>query len=209
MRSFLPIPVLAVLAIAPLAAQRSVTGGVVTYLVRESIPTEANSQTGTWVGVESRLMLGRYSLSIRGLTGTLRGNPPVIDRDARLTSISLRRRFTSWLALGLDAEAHRQSSEVSVPVWRLAGAGATLGAGLGVEGLRAHADMAVLPITSVVAAPHISLATRAEIGLMYRLSRWPIEAQFGYREETVQFPDGVDQRLGGLILGAAVRLGPP
>ena len=42
-----------------------------------------------------------------------------------------------------------------------------------------------------------------------RLSRWPVEAQFGYREETVKFPDAVDLRLGGLILGAALRLGPP
>jgi len=209
MRPIAPVSLLAVLAASPLGAQRSLSGGVVTYLVRESTPTEASSQTGAWVGGEGRVILGKYSLTIRGLTGTLGGNPVRVDRDARLTSFSLRRRFTPWLAVGLDAEAQRQTSDVSVQVWRMGGLGATLAGGLGVTGLEARADLTVMPITSVVASRNISVGTRAEVGLTYRPSRWPVEAQFGYREETVKFPDAVDLRLGGLILGAAFRLGAP
>ena len=208
MKTGVLIPVLAALAVSPLAAQRRLTGGLVTYLVRLSTPTEATSQTGSWVGGEGSATLGRYTLTVRGVSGSLGGNPVRVDRDARVTSISLRRRFAPWLALGLDAEAHRQKSDVSVQVWRMGGVGATLGGGLGVTRLQAHGDVTVLPVTSVVAARDISVGTRVEIGVTYRLSRWPVEAQFGYREETVRFPDAVDLRLGGLILGVGVRLGP-
>lgn len=210
MKALVLLPVLSALVSSPLAAQRTLSGGLVGFLVRESTPTEAKSQTGSWVGAEGRLALGKFTLLVRGLSGSLGGNTRgQPDRDARLTSITVRRRFSSWLALGLDAEAHRQKSDFSVAVWRMAGVGATLGSGLGVTGLDGRADLAVMPISSVVKAKNISLGMRVEVGLTYRLPRWPVEVQFGYREETVKFPDAVDLRLGGLILGAAYRLGSP
>jgi hypothetical protein len=207
-RATIGILVAALVAAGPLVGQQSVAGGVLTYFVRQSTPTEANSQSGSWLGAEGQLALGRTTLRLQGVSGSLGGNPVRVDRDARLTTLSLRYRVTSWASLGVDAEAHRQASSVSVQVWRLFGPGATVKTGLGVEGLEARGDIAVFPVTGVVASRAISVGSRVEVGLAYLPPRVPLEIQFGYREESVSFPDAVNLRFGGLTAGLLLQLGP-
>lgn len=179
--------------------------GALGYFVRQSTPTDASAQTGSWAGVEAQLALGRYTFVARGFGGSLEGTG--LSRDIRVTALAVRRWFGSWLALGLDAEAARRESDQDVEVWRLYGAGATAVTALGSTGLRAMADVTVFPISNTVASREISTAVRAEVGLRYSAPRWPVEARMAYRLEDVAFSDGVDLRFGGVLLGAGVRFG--
>jgi hypothetical protein len=207
MRRIAVVQALLALGGAPLASQVRVAGDVLMYLVREGTPAEAITQSGTWGGAEGRVTLGAYALTLRGLGGSLGGNPARFDRNVRLTTISLRRRLGSSVFVGVDAEAHRLASDVSIAVWRLFGVSAAGGMDLGVRGLRTRADLAYFPLSNAKGSSPVSSAVRAEIGLTYASPRFPLEAQLGYRWENVYFTQAADHRFGAIVVGVGVRLG--
>jgi hypothetical protein len=207
MRHAIVTGLLVAATVAPLAAQAPRTRvGVeaVAQAVRESSPTAAEEQSGSWMGAEVRAVRGRFTGTVRGLFGPLGGNPLRIDRDARQTAVTLRYAVKPWLGVGLDAESLRLASDIATSVWRTYGLGAGVTTGLGVEGVTVHADDGFSLSTSVAKASPIRRATRAEAGLRYEVPRVPVTLRLDYRVTTVDFTDAADLRFGGPVVGVMV-----
>jgi hypothetical protein len=209
MRNAIASGILAAALAAPLAAQAPrlrVSAEGVAQFVRESSPTAAEEQAGTWAGAQVRVEKGRLSGTVRSLFGPLGGNPLRIDRDARVTSLAVRYAVLPWLGVGLDAEALRLAADIATSVWRTYGLGAGVSTGLGLEGFTVHADVGVSLASSVAQALPISRATRAEAGVRYAVPRVPVTLRFDYRVTTVDFTDAADLRFGGPVVGVMVLL---
>ena len=183
------------------------TGGALVYAVRQGSDVEANSRTGTWKGVEVSVQTGRLAVRLSGMTGPLGGASTGLAQDVRETTLGVAYALKPWLEVGVEGEALRLESDLATTVWRLYGVRVGVAQSLGVEGLVGHADFAVYPMTGVVAARALARPMRAEVGLVWAPSRWPVEARFAYRVEHIDFEDTNDLRLAGLLGGIAVRFG--
>ncbi len=193
--------VLALLIGAPLAAQeRGVRAGAVAYFASLGSASQKGYQSGTWVGLEGQVAKGRLALGVRGLRGTLGGDPVREDRDARQTDAWLTVRIQPWLQIGARGKAVAVSTSLANSVWRMYGAGASFSSAIGTPRLRGWADVAVYPITAVVASQNLGTPRSAEVGLAYRPSSAPVEFRFSYLLQTIDFKGALDQRLGGLLL---------
>jgi hypothetical protein len=208
-RGTVVLAILAAAAATPLAAQRDrlrIGGEAVAHFVRESTPTEEREQSGTWVGAQVEVGVGRVSAKLLGLVGPLGGNPLRADRDVRLTALQARYAVLPWLGVGIDAEAMRLHSDLATSLWRTYGVGATISTGLGVEGLSVHVDGGLALGSSVSQAHPIARATRAEAGVAYVFLGAPITVRLDYRVATVDFKDAADLRFGGPVLGVSYTL---
>jgi len=181
------------------------TAGGVVYLARQGSDVEEESRTGTWAGVDVAATTGRFVVRLRGMAGPLGGPAGGLDQDVRETVLSVSMPVRPWLEVGIEGVALRLESELATTVWRLYGARVGLVREIGVEGLRARAELAVYPLTSVKNARALNRPMRAEVGVAWASPRWPVEAHFGYRVESIDFEDTNDLRIAGLVAGLAVR----
>ena len=190
---------------APRAVQLS--GGPLVFAVRQGSDVEAISRTGTWWGAFGTLGVGRITACLLGMTGTLVGASTVLTENVRETVLSASYRLLPWLELGLEGEVVRLKSDLGTTLWRLYGARAGVTERLGFGDLAGRADLAVYPVTGVVAARRLRRPVRAEVGLVWTAPTWPVEMQLAYRVESIDFVDTNDLRLAGLMVSVAVRLG--
>jgi hypothetical protein len=197
--------IVALVAPTPSAAQQRSAIGAVGYFVEQGSTSENASQSGTWVGVEGRVPAGRVLFAARYMAGPLEGNPARVDRAARETQLTIGYRAGRWLTIGAQAKATVIESDLSNSVARMYGVAAAFGSGLGVTGLRARAEVAIYPLSSVVAARELGLPRQVEVGVTYRPSGLPAEVYLSYLMENIDFKDAADLRLGGPLL--SVRLG--
>jgi hypothetical protein len=130
----------------------------------------------------------------------------------RTTAVRVLLAVAPGIAVGVQAEARRFEADAGVTVWRLIGVNARLEPGLGLAGLRALADVSVLPASSVVNGPKLKLALQATIGASFAPRGGPLVLRIGYRferfdvEATAQSPERYEQ-FRGLVAEAGIRLG--
>jgi hypothetical protein len=187
---------------APLAAQgRGLDGGAMAYFVSLGSASEKSYQTGTWFGVEGRYASRRLSFLLRGLRGTLAGDPTREDRDARQTDLALGWRATPWLQLSVQGEAIATSTSLANTVWRMYGLGSGVRVPIGTPRLSGWAELVVYPLTAVEASQPLGTPLRAEVGLAYHPPVMPFEVRFSYLLQSIDLSGALDQRLGGLLLG--------
>ena len=173
-----------------------------------------HEQTGMLVGGSGSLGLGPLRLGVSGGMGTLKSAELSADADVkvRTTAVRLLLAAAPGIAVGVQAEARRFEADAGVTVWRLIGVNARLEPGLGLAGLRALADVSVLPASSVVNGPKLKLALQATIGASFAPRGGPLVFRIGYRFErfdvdaTAQSPERYEQ-FRGLVAEAGIRLG--
>jgi len=92
------------------------------------------------------------------------------------------------------------------------GAGAHLGPALGIPGLRAVADVAFLPASSVGLGPRLTQALQLTGGVVFAPSNGALQLHVAYRFE--RYDIAADDRTGeryeqftGIYVGAGLRLG--
>ena len=161
--------------------------------------------TGSWVGAGLTGKWHMLSLSVEGLTGRISGSGD--DRRVRVTDVAVRLQPRSWLTIGLAAEARRSAEVGDTSVWRMMGPLVGVTAPLGVAGVSARAEVVYFPVLGVAGLDPLSRAARADVGLIFVSSRWPVSVELDYRRQTFTFGDSrARESLGGLVLGVRARL---
>jgi hypothetical protein len=185
--------VLGVCAItAPLPAQ-SLAGSATAYPVtrRVSYLGIVREQTGTWIGAEGSVSLGKVALGLGGFLGKVSGDPDPTtnpDLDMRVSDLWVAFRAMPWLDLGGTLEVRRQESSVGVNSWRLIGPTARATPGLGVSWLTGLAEVTYFVSASDVGSgAGISPALRATFGAAYAPPPGHFELRVAYRFERFDF----------------------
>jgi hypothetical protein len=130
----------------------------------------------------------------------------------RTTAVTAHVAVAPGVLLGVQVEARRFEADAGVTVWRLIGVNARLEPGLGLAGLRALADVSVLPASSVVNGPKLKMALQATVGASFAPRGGPLVLRIGYRferfdvEATGASPERYEQ-FRGLIAEAGLSLG--
>lgn len=199
---------------APAVAQGLGRGGAFNVQRRVYYQNTVYEQTGLWYGGGGALRLGRLYVGVRTLMGDLTGeggaeNP---DVSVRTTAATVQLALGPAVRLGVQAEARRFEADAGVTVWRLVGAAARLEPGLGVAGLRALAEVAVLPASSVTNGPTLKTALQATVGVSLSPGNGPLRLGVGYRFERydIEATSGSPERLEqfrGLVVEAILRIG--
>lgn len=198
-----------VLVVARLDAQAleprwSIAATASSFFAHQAIAAQRDL-TGSWIGAGLEGEWRMLSLSVEGVTGTISGGGD--QRRVRVTDAALRVRPRSWLTLGVAAEALRSAETGDTSVWRMVGplAGVTLP--LGVDGLDARGEVAFFPFLGVAGIDPLSRVARAEIGLTYAPSHWPVSVGLDYRRQSFSFGDArASESLGGLVLSVRARV---
>jgi hypothetical protein len=172
-----------------------------------------HEQTGMLVGGSGSLGLGPLRLGVSGVMGTLKATEGSADADVKVRSSAVRVHYAlaPGILLGVQAEARRFEADAGVTVWRLIGVNARLEPGLGVAGLRALADVSVLPASSVVNGPKLTMAVQAMVGASFAPFGSPLVVRIGYRferfdiEATGASPERYEQ-FRGLVVEAGLSL---
>jgi hypothetical protein len=173
-----------------------------------------HEQTGFLVGGSGSVGLGPLRLGVSGVMGTLKATEGSADADVKVRSSAVRVQYAlaPGILLGVHAEARRFEADAGVTVWRLIGVNARLEPGLGLAGLRALADVAVLPASSVSNGPKLKMALQTTVGASFAPRGSPLVFRIGYRFErfdiaaTEQSPERYEQ-FRGLVAEAGIRLG--
>ena len=164
------------------------------------------------LGIGARL--GRLRLGVDGVMGTLKAaESSTGDEDVKVRSTAVRAQLAAapGLLVGAQAEARRFEGNAGVTMWRLLGANLRFEPGLGREGLRALADVSVLPASSVSGGPKLTMAFEATVGVSLGLPRSPLSLRVAYRferfdvEATNASPERYEQ-FRGLVVEAGLRL---
>jgi hypothetical protein len=202
------------LPVAARAQSLQGVGGGFTVQRRIFYQDAVHEQTGILVGGSGSVGLGPLRLGVSGVMGTLKAAEGSTDADVKVRSSAVRVQFAPapGILLGVQAEARRFEADAGVTVWRLIGVNARLEPGLGLAGLRALADVAVLPASSVSNGPKLTLAIQATVGATFAPRGSPLIFRIGYRFErfdiaaTEQSPERYEQ-FRGLVAEAGIRLG--
>jgi hypothetical protein len=173
-----------------------------------------HEQTGMLVGGSGSLGLGPLRLGVSGVMGTLKSTEGSAAADVKVRSSAVRVQYAlaPGIAVGVQAEARRFEADAGVTVWRLIGVNARLEPGLGLAGLRALADVSVLPASSVVNGPKLKMALQATVGASFAPRGGPLVLRIGYRferfdlEATGASPERYEQ-FRGLVVEAGLSLG--
>ena len=208
---------LAALLVPGAALAQGVEGGAGAYNVQRRVwyQSAVHEQTGLLVGGGAALRLGRLRIGVDGVMGTLKAaETSAGDEDVTVRSTAVRALFAVAPALlvGVQAEARRFEADAGVTMWRLMGASLRFEPGLGREGVRALADVSVLPASSVSGGPKLTMAVEATLGVSVRLPRSPLGVRIAYRferfdvEATGTSPERYEQ-FRGLVAEASLRLG--
>ena len=173
-----------------------------------------HEQTGVLVGGSGSVGLGPLRLGVSGVMGTLKASGGSADADVKVRSSAVRVQYAlaPGMLVGVQAEARRFEADAGVTVWRLIGVNVRVEPGLGVAGLRALADVAVLPASSVTNGPKLKVAIQATVGasfvprgsllvfrIAYRFERFDIAATGASPERYEQFR--------GVVAEVGIRLG--
>ena len=178
--------------VAPLAAQ-TIAGSATAYPVtrRVSYQGTVREQTGTWIGAEASVSLGKVALGVGGFMGKVAGDPDPStnpDLDVRVSDLWVQVHTAPWLDLGATLEVRRQESSVGVNSWRLIGPTARASPGLGISGLTGLAEVTYFASASDVGSgTSISPALRATFGAAYAPAPGRFELRVAYRFERFDF----------------------
>jgi hypothetical protein len=208
------VSVLAVLPAAARAQSLQGAGGGFNVQRRIYYSNAVHEQTGLWYGGAGAVRLGPLRVGVSGLMGTLSGDSGTANADVKVRTTAVTAHFAvaPGVLLGIQLEARRFEADAGITVWRLIGANARLEPGLGLAGLRALVDVAVLPASSVSNGPKLKVAIQATVGASFRPARSPITFRLGYRFErydiaaTGASPERYEQ-FRGLIAEAGLSLG--
>jgi hypothetical protein len=173
-----------------------------------------HEQTGLFFGGAGAVRLGPLRVGVSGLMGTLSGDGGATNPDVkvRTTAVTAHIAVAPGVLLGAQAEARRFEADAGVTAWRLIGANVRLEPGLGLAGLRALADVAVLPASSVSNGPKLKVAIQATVGASFAPRGGPLVMRIGYRFErydidaTGASPERYEQ-FRGLVAEAGLSLG--
>jgi hypothetical protein len=208
------VSVLAVLPAAARAQSFQGVGGGFNVQRRIFYQDAVHEQTGLWYGGAGAVRLGPLRVGVSGLMGTLSGDSGTTNADVkvRTTAVTAHVAVAPGVLLGVQVEARRFEADAGVTVWRLIGVNARLEPGLGLAGLRALADVSVLPASSVVNGPKLKMALQATVGASFAPRGGPLVLRIGYRferfdvEATGASPERYEQ-FRGLIAEAGLSLG--
>lgn len=202
----------AVLALAcaagPLAAQTlrpAASASLVTARVKSALPSGTEEFSGTAFLGQGALTLGRLSINVSYLQGTLdpRGVTPTgTTRDLVEGTVLLGIRPASWLTLqgGPHARAYTLSGGTQRWLfWELGARAATAFVGSAVQGY-AELWRAVGADANVPEA--FDHAQGGEAGMIVRFARAPLEARVGYRIDHAELGSGTRREtVDGVVVG--------
>lgn len=216
-KTLLVVPALLALA-SPARAQLRLEGGALFSPVtrRVSYQGAVREQSGTWIGAQGAVHLGRIEIGASGLFGTVGGdsdkttNP---DLTMRVSDLWVQMRASPLFGVGLNFEARHQQSTVGATAWRLIGPTVHLTPGLGLAGLSGSAEVTYFVSSSVIGSGEkISPAIRATLGAIWSPPPGRVELRVSYRFERFDFaavgtsPARLEQ-FAGILAGIGLRLG--
>jgi hypothetical protein len=185
------LPLLLALPVRAQTRRPGLTGAALVYRAEQRVRYlgSVHEQSGTWIGGEGLVRVGRFGLRVSGVTGHLSGDTSAThpDRDVRVTAASLTLQPVGGLELGADVVARRVVASASTVVARLLGGHVGAAIPLGVEGLTGTVRGDYYPATDVTGDERISLALSGEIGALYAPSRGGIVVRLSYRFERYDY----------------------
>lgn len=215
-RAVAMVLVLGLAATAPAAAQLrlSADGGLFNAQRRVLFPSGFREQTGMLLSGGAAANLGRLRLGLGGVMGTLKGDGTDANRDVamRSSALTLHVQALPGVLVGGRFEVRRFDADGDVTMWKLMGASVRLEPGLGIEGLRAGAEVAILPSSSVSLGPKLSVARQATIGASYAPAGRPFVFRLAYRFERYDIAASGQtseryEQFRGVVVEAGLRLG--
>lgn len=194
------------------ATAQSLEGSAQAYLVQSHIRFGSTlvEQSGQWVGAEAAFTWHWLRAGVASAFGALKGDADALHPDSRVraTAISVHGMATSWLALGVVAEARVFTTDAGTTAWRLIGVNvhATPSLDKSLEGL---VDVSYWPAATVIGGESMSFSLRTIVGATYFPGGGRLGIRAAYRLERFDFPAGAGrlEQFRGATLGALLRLG--
>lgn len=205
------VALLAACVASPLAGQAlhpAASASVVTARVRSAVPGATDQFSGAVFLGEGSLSLGRFSLGVSYLQGTLdpSGVPgAATSRDLVEGTVLLGVRPAAWLTLeaGPHARAYNLTGGTQRWLfWELRARAATAFVGTAVRG---YAELWTAVSADANVPEPFDHAQGGEVGMILRLARSPLEARLGYRIDHAVLGGGTRvETVDGVVAGVGL-----